>query len=365
MRHYLISKKVWMFSLISLLILSIWSFSSYATGSIEELETESDSLESQLSDVNEEILAINEELEEINQKIELTEAQMGKTLDDLEASLIEEEEQYENMKVRIKYMYENGNSSFLELLFGSESIVDFVNKTDFINNVTEYDREMLEELVAIREDIEFEQANLTEEQTVLLELQEEALQTAEELQQTADVLQVDLDSVLAQIEAVKAEEERLAAEAEAAAAAAAAQNNSSSSSSNSSTSSGTTSSGSDYSASSSELDILAALLDCEAGADYDARLAVATVIMNRVASSKFPNTIKGVIYDSGQFSPTWTGKLDRKLESGASSLSYQVAEAAIGGTKLASVSDCYYFLYAASSSRDGVVIGGNVFFKSW
>lgn len=349
--------------------LGIYALSSlsYATETIEELEDETDSLETLLSDINEDILEINEELEEINQKIELTEAQMGKTLDDLEASLEEEEQQYENMKTRIKYMYENGDTTFIELLLGAESIADFVNKTDFVNNVTEYDREMLNELTAIREEIEFEQANLSEEQVVLLELQEEAEATAEELQAKADETSTDLETVLAQIEEIKAEEARIAAE-EAAAAAAAAEAEAQAQAEaeqNNSSSGGSTSSGGDYSASTSELDLLAALLDCEASANYEAQLAVATVIMNRVASSKFPNTITGVIYDSGQFSPTWTGKLDRQLALGASSVAYQVAQDAINGTRLSSVSNCYYFLYSGSTSRDGVVIGGNVFFTSW
>ena len=90
-------------------------------------------------------------------------------------------------------------------------------------------------------------------------------------------------------------------------------------------------------------------------------LAVATVIMNRVYSSRFPNSIHDVIYAKGQFAPVWTGSLDRVLKQGPRSLSIQVAQDAINGARLASVADCYYFLYAPSTSRTGVVIGDNVF----
>ncbi len=117
--------------------------------------------------------------------------------------------------------------------------------------------------------------------------------------------------------------------------------------------------------SNSELDVFAALLDCEAQATYRDRLAVATVIMNRVKSSQYPNTVNGVIYQKGQFSPTWTGKLDRRLELGASSLSYEVARDAMNGKRLSEVSHCYFFLYAPSTSRDGIEIGNNLFFPSW
>ncbi|MFI3208220.1 MAG: cell wall hydrolase [Eubacteriales bacterium] len=362
----------WM--LFSILALLVISFSSYATGTIEELESETQELEVELGDINEEIVVVYEELEEIKQMIELTEAQMGKTLDELAASKIQEAEQYENMKTRIQYMYEGGSTSLLEILFSAESLVDFVNKTEFVNNVMEYDRDMLEELTAIRQEIEYEEANLQDEEVALVDLQAEAELKLAELQAMADEIEVDIEDLEVQIAEMEAEAERLAqeeAEAQAQAEAEAEQNNTSGSSNNSSTdtsgntSDSTSDSGNDYSAEASEVELLAALLDCEAIETYEARMAVATVVMNRVASSSFPNTVYGVIYESGQFSPTWTGKLDRRLEIGVSSLSYQVAEDALNGTRLDSVSNCYYFLYAGGTNRTGIEIGGNVFFTSW
>lgn len=375
MRIHISTKKKWSMPFVSLAMILVLSITSIATSTIEELENENEeleeqigvansetvSLEEQLSEINSELLAVNEELEEINGMIELTESQMGRTLDDLAASKLEEQEQYENMKARIRYMYEAGNSTFLEMLMGAESLVDFVNKTEFISNVTEYDRDMLAELTAIRETIEIEEATLLDEQTALVELQVDAEIKVAELQVLADETETDLDEVYALIsqletEQAKVEEEKTVLEEEAKAQAEAEKEEQQNATSNS---------GSDYAATSSDVDLLAAILDCEASSNYTSMLAVATVIMNRVESSKFPNSVSGVIYANGQFSPTWTGKLDRVLASGASSTAYEVAEAALNGERLDSVSDCYYFLYAASSSRDGVVIGGNVFFKSW
>ena len=113
-------------------------------------------------------------------------------------------------------------------------------------------------------------------------------------------------------------------------------------------------------------ELFARLIQCEAGGEGTAGMqAVATVIMNRVNSSSFPNSISGVVYAPGQFQPVWTGKLERKIASGPSSLAYQVAKAALGGARLSEVSNCYYFLYAPSTGRAGVVIGDNLFFPSW
>ncbi len=346
-------KKPWLVVGI-LILMSIFALTGQAT-TVSELESQTEILQKKLSDINGEIVAINEELESVNSQIEMTEAAIAKTSEELIISKQEESKQYESMKLRIKYMYEAGESSFLEILFGAESLADFVNRTDFITSITEYDREMQDELQAIREQVEFEEETLKKEKESLVALKVESEEKEKELQEKANETQTDLVQVKAEIVAEKAriaEEERLAAEQ--------AQNESSNAGSG-----GSTNSGSSYEGSASELDLFAAILDCEAGADYNSRLAVATVIMNRVESSRFPNSITDVIYQQGQFSPVWTGKLDKRLEIGASSLSYQVAKDAMAGTRHSSVSHCYYFLYAPSTSRDGVEIGNNLFFASW
>ena len=114
-----------------------------------------------------------------------------------------------------------------------------------------------------------------------------------------------------------------------------------------------------------ELTTFAALLDCEAIHDYNSMLAVATVIMNRVESPLFPNSIHGVIYATGQFEPVWSGRLDSVLNSGPSSLALQVTQDAVNGARLSSVIDCYYFLYAGATDRPGVNVGGNLFYQLW
>ena len=72
--------------------------------------------------------------------------------------------------------------------------------------------------------------------------------------------------------------------------------------------------------------------------DYDSMLAVATVIMNRVNSPIFPNSITDVVYAGGQFEPVWSGRLDTVLERGASELAYTVAQDASASPRLATQS---------------------------
>lgn len=336
---------------------------------ISDLENSTSDLQNQLSSINSELLTISQEISGIQMQVEITAGKVQKTKDELAVTQENEAKQYEDMKARIKYMYEIGNASLLEMLFSAENMTDFLNKADFIQNISEYDRQMLTEIQQTRDQIKEEEATLEAQQESLLSLQAEMDSRQAALQLKAAETSTDLNALQAQLQQAKAEEAaRLAQEAAEAAAAAAA-----ATASNSGNSGGTvidgsgsgTSTGPSIPVDAGELDIFAAILDCEARYDYNSMLAVATVIMNRVHSSVFPNSISGVVYASGQFEPVWSGKLDAKLAAGPSSLAYQVATDAMNGARLASVSDCYYFLYAGATNKPGVNVGGNLFFQSW
>lgn len=86
-------------------------------------------------------------------------------------------------------------------------------------------------------------------------------------------------------------------------------------------------------ASHSDKYLLACLVACEAGGEsYEAKLAVASVVLNRVKASVYPSNIKNVIYQSGQFGPASNGSLDRMLKNGPDAGSQKAANAAIAGT---------------------------------
>ena len=83
---------------------------------------------------------------------------------------------------------------------------------------------------------------------------------------------------------------------------------------------------------SGELDLLAAIIECEAGGEsYTGMVAVGAVVLNRVRDGRFPNTITDVIYQSGQFTPAFTGRLATVLSRGARSDCYDAARDALNG----------------------------------
>lgn len=107
-----------------------------------------------------------------------------------------------------------------------------------------------------------------------------------------------------------------------------------------------------------ELRLLGALIYCEAGnQSYEGMLGVGAVVMNRVKSGAYPNTIHSVIYASGQFTPAMTGKVARVYEGNVPDLCMQAAQAAINGET--TVGDATHFRRAGK--REGYVLGDHVF----
>jgi len=113
-------------------------------------------------------------------------------------------------------------------------------------------------------------------------------------------------------------------------------------------------------ATASEVDILAALIQCEAGGEpYEGQVAVGAVVMNRVRSGGYPNTITDVIYASGQFVPASKGKMESLILNGTTKASCrQAANEAINGA--CNVGDALHF--RRNNGRDGLVIGNHVFY---
>lgn len=210
---------------------------------IESLENKTSNLQDQLDGINQDMVAISDEIAETEAQIEESNNEVFRLEASLQISRNNEEKQYDNMKSRIKYMYENGSESMITLLFSADSMADFLNKADFVQNITEYDREMLENLVKVREGIETQEDDLKSQQEELAELKEQLNTEQEELQAKAEATSTDLATFNAQLQAArdaKTKEE----EAQKAAAASATVTTSSKSNSSSGSNSGNTSSNS-------------------------------------------------------------------------------------------------------------------------
>jgi len=125
-------------------------------------------LDVELNGISDKLIGLEDEKVTLEGDIATTEENLADA-EDTEAN------QYESMKLRIKYMYENGNENFLDLLLGSENMEDFLNKAEYVEKITEYDRNMLDLYAKTREDIEAYKEQLLDEKTeleLLIELTE-------------------------------------------------------------------------------------------------------------------------------------------------------------------------------------------------
>lgn len=125
-----------------------------------------------------EILQIQAKIEEYTQLITEKEAEIVQITAELEDAIATENNQYNAMKARIKFMYEKGDTFYLELMLSATSFGDFLTKADYIERLEAYDRKMLDEYTAIREWTTLCKQTLEEEKAVLDEAK--AAQESEE-----------------------------------------------------------------------------------------------------------------------------------------------------------------------------------------
>lgn len=178
---------------------------------LEDLESMKSSVESHVKELDTELSGVTKELVELQEKLQDKIQEIENTQKDIEKAKAVEEKQYEDMKVRIKYMYEQGNTQYAAMLLGSESIADFLNKADYVSSISEYDRQMLEKYEATRKEIEELEALLVVEQQELEVQEKETKEKIEAIEVLVAAKEAELETVNGQI----ASKEQLIAEYEA------------------------------------------------------------------------------------------------------------------------------------------------------
>lgn len=181
---------------------------------VDSLEDKTSNLQSQLEGINQDLVTISNEIAETEAKIEESNNEVFRLEASLQISRNNEEVQYANMKTRIKYMYENGSDTLLSMICEAKSMGEFLNRVDFIQNITKYDKDMLENMVKVREGIEEQEAELKSRQQELLDLQSQLDSEQAALQAKAEETSTDLATVNAQLEAARAAQKKQEEEAQ-------------------------------------------------------------------------------------------------------------------------------------------------------
>ena len=330
---------------------------------LEGLKEEKNNLEGKLADLNTKLTTVSNNLNDLEDQIASKQTEIEETEKELAEAKETEEYQYESMKTRIRFMYERSDYALLETLLGSGSLAEALNKADYVEQVAAYDRQKLEEYEATRIKIQEEEAKLKKEKAELDELHTQVKaekkkynsyvnQTASEIKMTASQISDAEAQALAYEAQIKEQEANIEylkkklAEEQALSKLAA------------------QSSWRDISEVQFEENdryLLANLIYCEAGGEpYAGQLAVGAVVINRVLSSVYPNTMTGVIYQKYQFSPVGSGRLAIALSQNKATAScYKAADEAMKGQT--NVGNCVYFR-TPIPGLTGIQIGGHIFY---
>ena len=303
----------------------------------------------------------NAEIASIDKEVEASE----EDIQDVEDDIAEKREQLSNI---ISLIYENSiYEDELTDLMKAEDMYYLMNKDEYTSSITAYIDKKIAELEQIEEDkydknqelellkesrqfqlekYEEEQSKMAEEIAELTELMEDAKKKAEDAEAFAEQLKEKVDELEAK------ERELLSSRRY----------------------TGESSNvvydgdGTDYYYTSpypytdEELTMLAGIIEAEAGSvSYPGMVAVGSVVMNRVESPNFDNTIEGVIYAPYQFEPVSIGTYAVILARGPASSCYQAAQDVLEGKR--NVPNFYFKAawYAEANGIEGVNIGGNVF----
>lgn len=330
---------------------------------IAGMESEKTELQTKLNQLNNDLSAVSEKLEDLEEQIENKEEEIEETMADLEEAKETEKTQYANMKKRIQFMYEKKNTLYLEILFSASGFSEFINNSTYLEMVSEYDQNLLEEYEQNRILIEEKEAQLKEEKAELDTLREETAaeqakvtgyvnSTSSSIKEYAGQI-ADAEAEAAAYEAdIKKRDEDIAylkkklAE-EIALSKLAAQSK--------------WRDISEVQFAEGDRYLLANLIYCEAGGEpYAGQLAVGAVVVNRVLSSVYPDTVTGVIYQNRQFSPVASGRLALALaENRATAACYKAADEAMAGQT--NVGNCVYFR-TPIDGLSGIQIGGHIFY---
>ncbi len=345
---------------------------------LDKLNEQKDSLQGALTTLNTELSQVSNNLSDLETKITDKEAEIeamnqeiARVQEELQTAIQLKDDQYEAMKQQIKFIYERSDYLYLELFFSAGSFSDFLNKNNYIEQLSAYEEKVLqaykdaqaameakeEELQMAMDRLEQDKAELSDYKVRVVAEQSRVSglvsKTANSISATASQISEAEAAALAYEQKIKEQEENITAlKAKLAEEIRMAQLAAQSSWRDIS----------EVSFAEGDRYLLANLIYCEAGGEpYAGQVAVGSVVINRVLSSVYPDTVTGVIYQNKQFSPVASGRLALALAEGrATGSCYQAADEVMKGTT--NVGNCVYFRTPVDGVTPKYRIGGHIFY---
>ncbi len=334
---------------------------------LEGLRGDQKALKGELNNLNAQMTRVSENLADLEEQIQKKESEIAETRRILEEARETEKWQQKCMVARARNMYGTSSDNYMNAVAKAQSFSKILNTQDYFEKIAAYDQQKMQEFKENRELIEEAEARLNLEMEELEKLKAAAEAEKGKVSGLIDSTSKAISKYAGEIAAAekkareyeaqlkKAEEDltylkkKLAEEMAMSLSAA----------------NGAWRDISEVSFAEGDRKLLANLIYCEAGGEpYDGQVAVGSVVINRMLSSKFPNTMVGVIYAHNQFAPVASGRLAMHLAADTAATSgggrcYRAADEAMSG--ITNVGKCVFFR-TPIEGLTGIRIGGHIFY---
>ena len=177
---------------------------------ISSLKSKSQDTEQYMEQLDKKLSEITLQLVDLEDQVEAKQAELDENQKALEEAKQTSHEQYDSMKKRIKFLYENGNEAYLEMILEAKNFADLVNKADFVKQMSEYDRNMLTEYQQTQQTIADKQVQIEKEYKQIEQLQAQTQEQKESVEAISAEKEKEYQAYQSQIK----ESETLAAQVE-------------------------------------------------------------------------------------------------------------------------------------------------------
>ena len=163
-----------------------------AQKTLESLKSKKNDKQAYLTELNQQMSELKDSLADLQRQYDDKQEELKVVQADLDAAEVDRQEQYEDMKLRIQYMYENDTSSYVEILLNADSFSDFLNKAENISAIAEYDRNMLKKYEETVKVIAQKEEKVKEEKAAIEELQRQYEAREEEVSELVEETYVQI-----------------------------------------------------------------------------------------------------------------------------------------------------------------------------
>lgn len=173
---------------------------------IDNLQSKKNESESYLSELNTQLEELKNSLEQLQKDSEAKQSELETVQSELQEAKMQEAKQYDRMKIRIQFMYENSGTGYLEMLLSASDFTEFLNRAENISQISEYDRNMLKDYQATKDKIKEKEEEVRTEKAAIEVLRQESAQKQGEVEDVVASTYNQINAYSADIQGAESEE---------------------------------------------------------------------------------------------------------------------------------------------------------------